>query len=87
MLLHDPAALELLEPRGQDVRADPGQAAGQVGVALGAVEELTDDEKRPALSDETKGVRHRAVLVVALAHARSVARGLAVVKDGLAKSK
>ncbi len=33
------------------------------------VEQLAYDEQRPALPDEVEGVRDRAVLVVALAHA------------------
>ena len=37
------------------------------------VEQLADDEQRPALADEVEGVRDRAVLVVALGHERSVA--------------
>jgi hypothetical protein len=58
--------LEILEPGGEDVGADPGQALDEIGVALGAVHELPGDEKCPALADEAQCAGDRAVLVVAL---------------------
>src|SRR6266545_3993794 len=82
-----PFRLQLLEPRREDVRADAGQAGSEVGVALRALEQLPDDEERPALPNLAEGVGDGAVLVVALAHGSSVARTLAVVKIKLAKSK
>ena len=48
----------------------PGRCVGEVGVALRPVHQLADDEQRPPLADELERVRHRAVLVVALRHAR-----------------
>ena len=43
---------------------------------LAVLEELADDEQRPALTHEIEGVRDRAVLVVALRHAAIVAARL-----------
>src|SRR6476620_6936466 len=65
-LLDQAVELELLESAGQDVGPDAGQRVDEVGVALGSVEELTDDEQGPPLTDEVEGVGDRAVLVVAL---------------------
>ena len=46
------------------------EPAVEVGVAeLLVLEQLPDDEQRPALADDVERVRDRAVLVVALAHA------------------
>src|SRR5439155_21390202 len=87
VLRHQTAPFQLLEPRRQDVRPDPRQARGEVRIALRALEQLPHDQERPAFPDQAEGVGHRAVLVVALAHAPSVARRLAVVKERLAKSK
>ena len=87
MLRKDPAALELLQTRGENVRAEAGEARGEIRVALRAVEQLTHDQERPALPDQPEGMGNGAVLLVALAHVPSVAPGLAVVKDLLAKNK
>src|SRR5918994_3904187 len=84
---HDATALEVLESRGQDVRADAWKARREIGVPLRALQKLPNDQERPALANEAEGMGDRAVLVVALAHGRSVARPLAVVKNGLAKDK
>ena len=47
----------------------------EIGVAkLVVLEQLADDEQRPALADEVEGVRHRAVLVVALGHSADSSR-------------
>jgi hypothetical protein len=58
--------LQLLQPVGEDVRADPWQAGDEVGVALRPLGQLADDEQRPALADEAEGAGDGAVLVVAL---------------------
>jgi hypothetical protein len=39
---------------------------GEIGVSLGAVEQLADDEQRPPLPDQLERARDGAVLVVAL---------------------
>ena len=45
----------------------------QIRVAeLVVLEELANDEQRPALAHEVEGVRHRAVLAVAASHAAIV---------------
>jgi hypothetical protein len=56
--------LQPAKPRREDVRADPGQGAGEVGVALGPEQEVADDEERPPVADQIEGVRDAAVLVV-----------------------
>ena len=58
-LLDEAGRLELLEPRGQDVRADPGQLVDEVGVPLRPVHQLAHDEQRPALADEAERARDR----------------------------
>src|SRR5919106_2624803 len=76
---HDAIALELLEPGGEDVRPTSVKVGVEVGVAkLAVLDELADDQQRPALADDVEGVRDRAVLVVALHDTRSVAPKLAV---------
>ena len=65
----DSAVLERLQPRSEDVRAAAVESRMEIGVAeLVVLEELADDEQRPALAHEVEGVRHRAVLRVALRH-------------------
>ena len=61
----DAGVLELPQPLGEDVRAGLGQAGVQVGEALGAEEQVADDEQRPALPDEVEGVSGRAPVAVA----------------------
>jgi len=65
-LLDDPAGLEILEPGGEDIRADPGQPVDEIGVAPRALQQLAHDKQRPPLTDETERVGDWAVLVVAL---------------------
>ena len=70
----DASLLERLQARGEDVRAAAGETCVEIRVAeLVVLEELADDEQRPALTDEVERMRHRAVLVVALRHAPIVA--------------
>ena len=61
-----PPASSLLQPQRQDVRPDPGQVVGEVGVALRPVQQLAHDEERPALADEPERVGDRAVVAVGL---------------------
>ena len=70
--MHDAAGLELPQAGGQDVRPDPGEPGGEVGVAGRALQQLADDEQRPALAHEREGVRDRAVLVEPLPHRGAV---------------
>src|SRR5207248_9648353 len=58
-------ALELLEAGGEHVRADPRQSAAEVGEALRAEEQVTDEEQRPALADEVERASDTAELVIA----------------------
>ena len=46
----------------------PGQALGEVGVALRPYHQLADDEQRPAVADDVERVGDGAVLVVVLPH-------------------
>ena len=70
----DAALLERLQARREDVRSAARQPRVEVRVAKRTlVEQLANDEQRPALADEVEGVRDRAVLVVTLGHERSVA--------------
>ena len=69
-LRDDSARLEVAQAGGEDVRADAGEARDEVGVALRAAHQLEDDQERPPLADQAERVGHRAVLVVALVHAR-----------------
>ena len=71
----DAVALEVAQPRGQDVGPDAGQVLDEVGVALRPVHQLADDEQRPAVADEVEGMCHRTVLLVALRHAERVPLG------------
>ena len=50
---------------GEDVRADAREARLEVGVALGAQEEIADDEQRPALADDVERAGRGAELLVA----------------------
>jgi hypothetical protein len=63
---HDSAGLEVAQPRREDVRADARQSAQQVGVAPGPVQQVADDQQRPALADELERVGDGTVLGVAL---------------------
>ena len=65
-LPHDAGALEVAQAGGEDVRADPGQRIGEVGVAPLAEHELADHEELPPVADLVEGMCHRAVLAVAL---------------------
>src|SRR3954453_340695 len=47
--------LELAQPRGEDVRGDPGDGGLQVAEAFGSVEETLDDEIVPAVADGREG--------------------------------
>ncbi len=68
---NDSALLERLQARGEDVRAAAVEPRMEIRVAeLIVLEQLADDEQRPALAHEVEGVRHRAVLVVARATRR-----------------
>src|SRR5438876_946673 len=68
LLRNDARRLEVAEPGRKDVRPDSGQALGKVGVALGALGELADDEEGPAVAHDVEGVGNGAVLVVVLRH-------------------
>jgi hypothetical protein len=63
----DLTRLEILQARRQDVGADPRQRVGEVGVALGALQQLADDQQRPALADQLERVGDGAVLLELLA--------------------
>src|SRR5215218_5734399 len=65
-LLDHARALQVSQPRGKDVGADPGEAVGEIRVPLRAVEQLTDNQKRPALADQRESVSDRTVLVESL---------------------
>jgi len=62
---HDRRPLQLLQPLGENVRTDAGQAGAQAGEALGAEHQLAHDEEGPALTDQVEGMRRRASVVVA----------------------
>jgi hypothetical protein len=61
----DPGLLEVAQPLGQHVLAEPGQAGGEVGEALGAEQQFADDEQGPALTDDVQGAGDSARVVVA----------------------
>src|SRR5690606_29351686 len=82
-------ALHVLQPRGQDVRADPGQVGMQVGVAPRTGEQLPDDQQGPAVADGVEGARDGTVLVVASArwHATQSRHVVGLSKRPLGKTK
>ncbi len=47
---------------------------GKLAEAVGALDEIADHEERPAVSEDFRGLRHRAVLAVR-AHAMSLPPG------------
>ncbi len=59
--------LQVAQPRGQQVRGEPGQPGLQVGVALRAGDQLAHDQQRPALADQVERAGERADLVVGAA--------------------
>ena len=65
-LPHDAGALQVAEAGGEDVRADPGERIGEVGVAPLAQHELPDHEKLPPVPDLVEGMCDGAVLAIAL---------------------
>ena len=65
----------------------PGRPVGQVGVALGAPQELPDDQQRPPLPDQRERMGHRAVLVVVLGHQPDTSGKLSFGKGKIANCK
>src|SRR3954454_21947005 len=61
---HEARLLEIAQALGQDVGADVGQSGAQIGEALGAQQQLADDEEGPALADEVEGPRDPAAIAV-----------------------
>ena len=55
----DSAALELFEPAGEQVRADPWEAGEQILVALRSEEQLADEQQGPTLADEKVSMKRR----------------------------
>jgi len=69
---HQARLLEIAQALGQDVGADVRQSGAQIGEALGAQQQLADDEEGPALAHEVEGARDPAAVAVgALARHRS----------------
>jgi hypothetical protein len=66
--LDEAGVLELAQARRENLRADAGQALGDVGVAARPLQELAHDEQRPALANDRQRVRDRAVLVEPTGH-------------------
>ena len=66
MLCDDAVVLEVSQPAGEDVRADPREAVEQVGEALWPEKQLAHDERRPALAHYVERARHWAALTVSL---------------------
>src|SRR5207237_10848799 len=60
----DAGVLQLPEPGRQDVGWDPGEAAPEVGEALGTEEEVADHEQRPALAHQFQRVGQAAELAI-----------------------
>ena len=60
--------LETLEPLGQHVGADSGQAAANVVKSFRAEHKLADDEQGPALADQIERMGGSAGVLVAAAH-------------------
>src|SRR5829696_3029490 len=61
---YHPRSLKLPQALGQDVGARIGQARPEVGEALGAKQQLADDQQRPPLAYEVEGVGSCAAVVV-----------------------
>ena len=61
---HDARLLELAQALGEDVGADVGEAGAQVGEALGAEQQLADDEQGPPLTGDVEGSRDPAAVAV-----------------------
>src|SRR6266542_7099570 len=62
--MDDAGALELLEPRGEDVGRNSREPVAQVGEAFGAGDEIADEQQCPALADELQGMGEPAELSV-----------------------
>src|SRR5262249_9216111 len=68
----DPVLLELAEATSEQVAGDARQALLQIGVAASVpVQQLADDQERPAIAHDVERSRRRAVLVVG-AHVKRV---------------
>jgi hypothetical protein len=63
----DPVTLEPAQPVGQQVLRDAGQPFLQLVEARRAAEELSEDQNRPAITDDVERGRHRTELPIALA--------------------
>jgi hypothetical protein len=62
--VYDPNSLEMLEPRHEHIRADARQALGEIAEPQRAKEQVTDDERRPTVSDQVERRRDAAQLGV-----------------------
>src|SRR6266508_3498323 len=72
---HQAAPLELLQAVREDVGRNPGQPCPQVGVALGADQQVPHDQQRPPLAHQLKRARYAAELPVpAPCHGSKIAR-------------
>ena len=70
--LDEPSLLEVTQARGEEALADPGQRSQEIGEAARTkVDEVAQDQERPALADDVEGLRDGAVLLVASAHLRT----------------
>ena len=58
------ACLQIAQPLGQDVRGDPPERGLQVGVALGAEQQLTDHQQGPPIAHQVEGPGDAAGVVV-----------------------
>ena len=61
---HDSRPLELAQALSEDVGAGVDDARAKIREALGAEQQLADDQQRPALADEIEGMRRRARFAV-----------------------
>jgi hypothetical protein len=67
MTLDQTFGLHDLEPVGEQVRRDPGQATLEIAVSTRPQrQQLPDDEQHPPIPDDVQRAGHRAVLPVAL---------------------
>jgi len=67
----DARALKLVQPLGEDVRADPVQAGPQLDEPFRPEDQLADDQQRPPVADDVEGAGDPAGVVVAAGTRRS----------------
>src|SRR5215470_15610829 len=73
---HEAVLLHELEPLGEDVGREAGQAGLQIAEAARASEQIAHHEERPAIAHHLEGLGYRAALPVELRHGSSLGEGL-----------